>query len=144
MFKKILVPIDVLAHDADARPLSVAIDLARNANAELHVLTVVPDFGMAIVGAQFDQSFEAKALADTRAKLDALVAERVGSDMTVQSHVGHGRIYDEIRRAADKLACDVIVIGAHRPELKDYLLGPNAARVVRHANQSVFVVRDSD
>ncbi len=33
-------------------------------------------------------------------------------------------------------------IGSHRPELKDYLLGPNAARVVRHANCSVLVVRD--
>jgi hypothetical protein len=30
---------------------------------------------------------------------------------------------------------------AHSPDLKDYLLGPNAARVVRHANQSVMVIR---
>jgi nucleotide-binding universal stress UspA family protein len=26
--------------------------------------------------------------------------------------------------------------------LKDYLLGPNAAKVVRHSNRSVLVVRD--
>jgi nucleotide-binding universal stress UspA family protein len=45
-------------------------------------------------------------------------------------------------RLADKLGCDAIVMAAHRPELRDYLLGPNAARVVRHANQSVLVVRD--
>jgi nucleotide-binding universal stress UspA family protein len=36
----------------------------------------------------------------------------------------------------------VIVLASHRPELKDYLLGPNAARVVRHAKCSVLVVRD--
>ncbi|MEO0863555.1 MAG: universal stress protein, partial [Pseudomonadota bacterium] len=36
---------------------------------------------------------------------------------------------------------DAIFVGAHRPELKDYLIGPNAARVARHAQQSVFVVR---
>ena len=35
----------------------------------------------------------------------------------------------------------LIVIGAHRPDLKDYLLGPHAARVVRHAECSVLVVR---
>ena len=37
---------------------------------------------------------------------------------------------------------DLIIMASHRPELQDYLLGPNAARVVRHANCSVLVVRD--
>ena len=36
---------------------------------------------------------------------------------------------------------DLIVIGAHKPDFKDYLLGPNAARVVRHSHCSVHVVR---
>jgi hypothetical protein len=46
----------------------------------------------------------------------------------------HGRVYDQIIAAADKLGVsDAIVMGSHRPELSDYLLGPNAARVVRHA-----------
>jgi nucleotide-binding universal stress UspA family protein len=36
----------------------------------------------------------------------------------------------------------MIVMASHRPELKDYLLGPNAARVVRHAECSVLVVRN--
>ncbi len=58
-----------------------------------------------------------------------------------KGHVAHGTIYDEIMKAADKLDCDLILMGSHRPELKDYLLGPNAVRIVRHANQSVFVVR---
>ncbi len=30
---------------------------------------------------------------------------------------------------------------AHRPEMDDYLLGSHAARVVRHAPCSVFIVR---
>ena len=58
------------------------------------------------------------------------------------AHVAHGSIYHEIMRLADELGCDAIVLVAHRPELRDYLLGPNASRVVRHANQSVLVVRD--
>ena len=33
-------------------------------------------------------------------------------------------------------------MSANRPELKDYLLGPNAARVVRHSDVSVLVVRE--
>ncbi|MFQ5760821.1 MAG: universal stress protein, partial [Acidiferrobacterales bacterium] len=42
---------------------------------------------------------------------------------------------------AEKAGCDLIVMASQRPELKDYLLGPNAARVVRHANCSVLVAR---
>ncbi|MBS28951.1 MAG: hypothetical protein CL566_08540 [Alphaproteobacteria bacterium] len=36
---------------------------------------------------------------------------------------------------------DIIVIPAHRPYVGDYLLGSNAARVARHADQSVLIVR---
>ena len=51
------------------------------------------------------------------------------------------QVYEAILNIARKTGADLIVVAAHRPELKDYLLGPNAARVVRHANCSVLVVR---
>ncbi|MGE0847546.1 MAG: hypothetical protein AB7L41_14870 [Flavobacteriaceae bacterium] len=35
-----------------------------------------------------------------------------------------------------------MVLLAHGPHLRDYLLGPIAARVARHAGQSVYLVRD--
>ena len=54
----------------------------------------------------------------------------------------NGTIYDEILAVADEIGADLIVMASHRPALRDYLLGPNAARVVRHAKQSVLVVRD--
>ena len=59
-------------------------------------------------------------------------------------HVLHGRVYDEIISAADRLGVDAIVMASHDPALSDYLIGPNAARVVRHARQTVLVVRDHD
>ncbi len=51
-------------------------------------------------------------------------------------------IYEEVLRAAERLGADLIVMAAHRPELSDYLIGPNSARVVRHARQSVLILRD--
>jgi nucleotide-binding universal stress UspA family protein len=36
---------------------------------------------------------------------------------------------------------DLVVVGSHRPTMKDYLLGTNAARVIRHARCSVLVPR---
>ncbi len=56
--------------------------------------------------------------------------------------MAHGTIYQEILSAARKIEVDLIVMASHRPALEDYLLGPNAARVVRHADCSVLVVRD--
>jgi nucleotide-binding universal stress UspA family protein len=96
---------------------------------------------MSVVGSYFPADFEQKALAAAKTKLVEIVdGAKLGVD--VSAHVAHGTIYEEIIAVADRLDVDVIVMSSHRPELKDYLIGPNAARVVRHARQSVFVVRD--
>ena len=55
--------------------------------------------------------------------------------------VENGTVYREIVEAAKDLSIDHIIMGAHRPSLADYLLGPNSARVARHASCSVTVVR---
>ena len=59
----------------------------------------------------------------------------------VRHIVAVGSVYEEVMKAASLGGADLIVIGAHRPDFKDYLLGPNASRVVRHSDCSVFVVR---
>lgn len=142
MFSSILLPVDLAAEASWKRPLELALELARQGGATLHAVTVVPDFGMSIVGSYFGADFEKKAMAEATQKLEAWAAGHVPEGVTARTHVAHGRIYEELLRAADKLGCDAIVLGAHRPDFSDYLLGPNAARVVRHARQSVLVVRE--
>lgn len=142
MFKKILVPLDLDQESSWARALPVAEQLAKDYGAELHVITVVPAMGMAVVGSYFPPDFEQKALASGKIALDAVVSKNAANPAAINTHVAHGTIYEEVLNAAGKLGCDLIVMTSHRPELKDYLIGPNAARVVRHATQSVFVVRD--
>lgn len=140
MFKTILLPIDLSTEQSWKKALPAALNLAREGGA-LHVMTVVPDFGMSVVGTFFEAGFEEKALHHVGEDLAAWVNENVPTGTEVHPHVAHGRVYDEIMRAADRVGADAIVMGSHTPELSDYLLGPNAARVVRHAKQSVFVVR---
>lgn len=142
MLKAILLPVDLAAIEGSRRALEFAIQLARTNSSTIHVVSVLPNFGMSIVGSYFDKAFEKKALADMETKIRAFCQAEIPGDVDARPHVAHGSIYDEIMRAAEKLDCDTIVMAAHRPELRDYLLGPNAARVVRHARQSVFVVRD--
>ncbi|MCP4874198.1 MAG: universal stress protein, partial [Gammaproteobacteria bacterium] len=52
-----------------------------------------------------------------------------------------GDIYREILAQAENSAVDLIVIGSHKLQATDFLIGTNASRVVRHAPCSVFVVR---
>ncbi|MXQ09687.1 universal stress protein [Alphaproteobacteria bacterium GH1-50] len=141
MFKSILLPIDLSAPDSWSRAAPTAIKMAHDGGVPLHVVTVIPDFGTSMVGSYFQDGYEKQALHDVGEKLTAWVSENVPSDVDVSPHVMHGRVYDKIIEAADRLGTDVIVMGSHQPELSDYLLGPNAARVVRHAKQSVFVIR---
>jgi nucleotide-binding universal stress UspA family protein len=141
MAKKILLPIDLNSPVSWIKPLGEAQKMLLEGG-ELHVVSVLPDFGMSMVGAFFQTGFEQTALHSFGEALRAWVRQHVPNAVEVHPHVLHGVIYDEILRAADKLEVDVIIMAAHRPEAKDYLLGSNAARVVRHAKQSVYVVRD--
>ncbi|NVK31487.1 MAG: universal stress protein [Gammaproteobacteria bacterium] len=142
MFNKILFPIDLTDEASWQRSLPIVTRMALDYGAELHVVSVLPDFGLSMVGGFFKEGFEKEALKQLGDQLREWVGAQIPPAVNVKPHVLHGSIYAEIMRAADRLNVDVIVIGAHRPEFSDYLLGPNAARVVRHAKQSVFVVRD--
>jgi nucleotide-binding universal stress UspA family protein len=72
-----------------------------------------------------------------------LIRQADASDLNANILVTHGTsIYAEILAVAEEAETDLIVVGSHRPAMKDYLLGTNAARVVRHAGCSVLVARE--
>ncbi len=141
MYKHILLPVDLEAAASSAQAIEAAVAQAQTSGATLHVMTVVPDYGMSVVVSFFPDDFAQKALTETAKQLAAYVAANVPAGVTVQQIVAHGRIYDEIIKAADSTGADLIVISAHRPDVSDYLLGSNAARVARHAKKSVLIIR---
>lgn len=141
MYKKILVPIDINQASSWETALPTAIKMAKENDAKLFLFTVVPDFGMAVVGSFFPKDYAQKAMEHAEYELKAVARNHVPADMKATCYVRHGSIYKEINKAADSLGADLIVLASHRPEASDFLLGPNAARIVRHAAQSVFVVR---
>ncbi len=141
MFKTILLSVDLTEASSWTTALPVAVEYCQAFGARLHLFTAVPDFGMAVVAQYFPENFEREALAEAGKKLEALAKDRVPDEIETHLVVGYGTVYDEIMKAAKAVDADLIVVAAHRPDLKDYLLGPNAARVVRHADCSVLVVR---
>lgn len=143
MTKTILCAVDINRVDAENAVLKTAAELAKLHDAQLDVITVVPDFGMSVVGAYFQDHHVKSAQNDASELLKSMTLKTLGAeaDSKVRHIVAMGSVYEEVLRAADLNKADLIVLGAHRPDLKDYLLGPNAARVVRHSNCSVYVVR---
>jgi universal stress protein F len=136
MHKNILVPID-MAHVAEGERI---VDIARehaDKGAKITLLNVVEEIptwaASAIPEGIIDKSKE-----ESRQQLEAL-AEASGPGVEARMRSGHA--YNTILDEAEKSGADLIIIASHRPGLQDYLLGSTAAKVVRHANCSVLVVR---
>ena len=144
MFRTIVVPVDLEDEGSWRKALPVAIDYVRHTGAELHVITVVPDhmLRMTVVAQLIPEGYEEQLMGDASERLSRMLEATVPDDMTVQRAVRLGSIYKEIMRYARDCQADLIIMAAHRPELSDYLLGPNAAQVVRHADCSVWTIRD--
>lgn len=143
MSKSVLCAVDVNQPGIDFKVIQTAHKLAEMDNLTLDVISVVPDFGLGMVSTFFEDGHNDAMLEKTKELLNMEVEEAIGKDANakVRHLVVSGKAYDQILKAADKVGCELIVIGSHKPELNDYLLGPNAARVVRHSKCSVHVVR---
>jgi nucleotide-binding universal stress UspA family protein len=141
MYKDILFPID-LNHDSSwVDVLPSVVTYCRAFQARLHVVTVVPDFGMPLVGGYFPKNYSKKMLEETNKRLHEFIKEQVPSDVRVQHIVAEGVVYKEIIRVAREIDADLIIMASHRPELGDFLVGPNAERVARHFDKSVLLFR---
>ncbi|TCS66223.1 universal stress protein [Primorskyibacter sedentarius] len=143
MSKSVLCAVDINEPKQEAKVLSRASQLAALDGATLDVVTVVPDFGSSMVAGFFEAHHHEKAVKHVSDELHKFVADTLGAQnaKNVRHIVTTGKAYEEILKVAKETDPELIVLGAHKPDLKDYLLGPNAARVVRFAKASVFVVR---
>lgn len=140
MFKHILATVDLGDEESSIRVINAALEVTEKGDT-VHVVCVVPDYGRSVVASFFSDDHEKEMIDHATEALHAFTKKHVPAGTRIQHVIAHGNIYEEILQTADTLNVDLIVIGSHRPALKDYLLGPNASRVVRHARQSVLVVR---
>jgi nucleotide-binding universal stress UspA family protein len=141
MFKDILVPIDVNDERAWHPVLAAAVTLAERFDATLHVMAVVPEFGLPMVSQYFPKDFEKTMRQSAHDELQKIMDGAIPTEIRRQLIVAEGSIYKEIVRVATEAHCDLILMGAHRPEPGDFLLGSNARKVTHHAPCSVLVLR---
>jgi len=141
MYKTVLLPVDLDEKQSWRKALPAALQYCRANDAALHVLTVVPDLAMGVT-AYIPEDSGHKLIKRARDALAAFIEENIPNGLAASGRVAQGTVYQRILEVAEEIGADLIVMAAHRPALKDFLLGPNAARVVRHATCSVLVVRE--
>ena len=145
-----LAPIDLEDEELSTSVIEKAVEMATGVkDVKLYLMTVIPgitpgiDQRYAIRGEMHGsteyplQEWKDEASKDLQKLADALVPKAMQAGVVVEN----GTVYREIVEAAKDLDIDHIVMGAHSPSLADFLLGPNSARVARHAGCSVTVVR---
>ncbi len=136
MYKTILVPID-LAHVEQGKPMIDVAKALADKGASIVLLNVVEDVP-AHVSADLPSGAHKKILEHAKSELDTM-ASLAGGDVDAVVRDGHPP--STIIAVAEEKGADLIIVASHRPDWHDYLLGSTAARVVRHAQCSVLVVR---
>jgi nucleotide-binding universal stress UspA family protein len=136
MYKTVLVPID-LAHPEKSKPM---IEIARkigDKDARIILMNVVEEIP-GYVALELPESVFVDAHKHAGEKLKS-IANAAGIKPDYEVRTGHA--HSSILQVAEDQNVDLIIVGSHKPGLQDFFLGSTAARVVRHANCTVLVVR---
>ena len=142
-YKMILVPIDIEEPKLTEGALNHAAYLSKMSQAKIRLMNVRPSIPTYYMGEHPQQLIKIQddATNKVQKELEALASTLDVSADQVSVVVTWGSIYDEILKEAEVCGADLIVVGSRRPTMSTYLIGSNAARVVRHAKTSVLVVR---
>ncbi|CAI1633800.1 universal stress protein [Serratia fonticola] len=142
MYKTILVPVDLAEDVLTEHALEHVQYLAKMSGAKVHFFHALPDASAFVTAYSFGiKEFENQAEVKAVEGLKKLMA---GIDLPLERlsyTISFGSPRDEVLQLAEEISADLIVIGSRRPSVKTYLLGSNAAAIVRHAKISVMVVR---
>lgn len=141
MYKKIVIAIDP-AEPAFAGPaLARAAQFSTDYGAALHLVAVMP-YVQGYVSEYLPPDFDAKAAGEVEQRLKGIAADLPVPADKVSVEVRSGGVYHEVLEGAKAAGADLIMVSSHHPGLATYLIGSNAANIVRHADCSVLVVRE--
>lgn len=137
MYKSIVVAV-ALDHENVAAALLDRAEHLLDPTGILRVVTVVEPIPAYVTAELPPDIFDGHVKAAQEA-LDALAASRTSRPL--QTELRFGGPASEIMAAAEEHGADLIMVASHKPGLSTYFIGSTAAKVVRHAQCSVLVVR---
>jgi len=143
IFEKIMVATD--GSESAKKAVDTAVGIAKECEKKLyavHVISMEFLYETLPTDEELEEAFQEKLM--TEGKQATACVENVGkaANVEVESVILRGIPAEEIIGFAEKNDIDLIVIGTHGlTGIKRFLLGSVAEKVVRHATNSVLVVR---
>lgn len=116
-----------------------SMELARELRSEggkiiaVHVIDKIPSFANYYISSENEEKIQQAA--------KEAIAERIGNEKDAEAVVLSGHPGRTITDYAEKVGADCIIVGSHKPDMKDFFLGSTAARIMRYAQCSVHVLR---
>ena len=135
MYKNILIPVVLDGQHDTESAYRVARQLADKGAkfTILHVLETIPSY----VASQVPES----VLKQSRSNHEEALKKSAAALPGAMTHMASGHPGRFIVDYATDHGIDCIIVASHRPDFEDYFLGSTAARVVRHAQCAVHVIR---
>jgi universal stress protein F len=140
MFKTVLVPIDPAHGEVADRILSIAGRLLDD-DGRITVLFVIEPLPSYIAGHVRAQTLDDRIRENRAAAMATLETIMTRAGVSGRAILDEGTAASAILRIAREIQAEAIVLGSHRPDFRDYLIGSTAARVVHHAQCTVIVDR---
>ena len=134
MYEKIIICL-ALSHGFSQSALDVARSLRRKGGRVLAVHVYEPPHSSVQTFLNEDAMIRAKEAARD------LLEARMGGAPDIDTILLTGHAGRAITDFAAQEAADCIIVGSHKPGLRDYFLGSTAARIVRYAPCAVHVLR---
>lgn len=148
MFRNIMVAVD--GSSTSRRGLKIAVDLAADQQAALHIVHIVDEAVVIPLDAVYVPANTIDSMVeglrdsgrDILAKAVAVASERGLQPRTALVDSGGSGVAAKLLREATKRKADLIVLGTHgRRGLRRLLLGSDAELVLREARVPVLLVR---
>ncbi|WP_407050458.1 universal stress protein [Methyloraptor flagellatus] len=140
MFKKVVVPVDPGEIEFARKAVENAVAMVVPGG-EIRLVSVMVPMG-GYVSEFLPADFEANLEKETDDRMKEIAKAIAHDGKAISTSLRMGSIYHEVLDEAQEFGADLIVISSHRPAMSTYLLGSNAAKIVRHALCSVLVLRD--
>ncbi len=124
MYKQILVPVDLNDKGFSDKAVELAVWHARQANAQLHLLNVLPGIHMSMVASYFPKDAAQKMKQDVVQQLKNFADQHIADEIVYKVHVAEGKPYATILEYAEKLGADLIIMPSHkRSKIDKVVLG---------------------
>jgi nucleotide-binding universal stress UspA family protein len=147
--RTMLVPLDGSRLSEEVLPM--ATELATNTGATISLVRVIDPYYASTFVAETPEAaylspeqisqFEQQSLADARAYLDAIATDLRAKDLRTVWEVRIGRAADEIARAAETTAADLVLMSTHgRGGIRRWALGSITDEVLHRSSTPILAI----